>query len=217
MEGKRALLPALNGGVMSKILSRLAILIAASLAALSFATLSLVWAAGAQMTNQTSNETRETGPDKAVKDPLAVTIRPGERAGPPPLEDLIIRSADGRLMFLYEWLTGGKAERHMVFDLDFAAALVDREMRSLTLHTSDFGRILGKEYRYLDFIQISAEYGWRSAPQLAAISRNRGVYLPATAAEAYDPLDQTYGVLLFRPASVFGLREWWRSGVLMVE
>lgn len=209
---------------MSKILSRLAILIVASLAALFFATLSMVWAAEAQMTNQTTNQpnddTQQTGPvgpGDDGREPLEVTIRPGERAGPPPLSDLIIRSADGRLMFLYEWLTGGKAERRMVFDLDFAAAPVDRETRSLTLHTSDFGRILGKEYRYLDFTQISAEYGWRSAPQLAAISRNRGVYLPATAAEAYDPLDQTYGVLAFRPASVFGLREWWRSGVLMVE
>jgi hypothetical protein len=208
---------------MSKILSRLAILIAAFLAAFSF-----LWAAGAQIANQTTNQratqategaqqTGPVGPGDDGREPLEVTIRPGERAGPPPLSDLIIRSADGRLMFLYEWLTGGKAERRMVFDLDFAAAPVDRETRSLTLHTSDFGRILGKEYRYLDFTQISAEYGWRSAPQLAAISRNRGVYLPATAAEAYDPLDQTYGVLAFRPASVFGLREWWRSGVLMVE
>jgi len=202
---------------MSKILSRLAILIAASLAALSF-----VGPGGAQTATQTSDESRpaspdQVGPDKAPQDPLEVTIRPGEKAAPPPLEDLIIRSADGRLMFLYEWLTGDKAERSMIFDLDFAAAPVDRETRSLTLHTSDFGRILGKEYRYLDFIQISAEYGWRSAPQLAAISRNRGIYLPATAAEAYDPLDQTYGVMAFRPASVFGLREWWRQDVLMVE
>lgn len=150
-------------------------------------------------------------------EPLRVTIRPGEKAEPPPLPDLVIRSADGQLMFLYEWLTRPRAGRLGLFNLDFATALPDRETESLTLHTSDFGRILGKEYRYLDFEQISAEYGWSSVTQLASISRNRGVYLPATASTAFDPLDQSYGVLAFEPASVFGLREWWRGTVLGIE
>lgn len=157
----------------------------------------------------------------ADEDPLKVTIRPHISEEPPPLYDLVIRSADGRLMFLYEWLTRPRegAGRLSVayFDIDFYAPPVDRETRELTLHTSDFGRILGKEYRYLDFEQISAEYGWESATQLVAASRYRGVYLAQTAEDAFNPLDQSYGKLLFQPTSFFGLREWWRKDVLMVE
>ena len=196
-------------------LFRLTILTTLSMAVISWTAAPSAEAARAQTNTQNTDETQQTG--ELPENPLDVIIRPGEKAEPPPLEDLVIRSADGRLMFLYEWLTGAKTDRRAVFDLDFAATPVDRETRSLTLNTSDFGRILGKEYRYLDFTQISSEYGWRSATQLAAISRNRGVYLPATAAEAYDPLDQSYGVLAFRPASVFGLREWWRRDILMME
>ncbi len=150
-----------------------------------------------------------------------MTIRPRPSEVPPPLYDLVIRSADGRLMFLYEWLIrpkeGYENGRGALFDLDFSAPPEDRETQQLTLHTSNFGMILGKRYRYLDFDQISVKYGWQSATQLVAATRYRGVYLPQTAEEAFDPLYQTFGKLEFQSASVFGLREWWRHDMLQIE
>ncbi len=131
-------------------------------------------------------------PDEAEGDRLKVVIRPGAK-GEPSLEDLVIRSADGRLMFIHEWLTRPKT---VFFDIDLFGPRPDKD-EAFRLITADFGLILGKQYRYLDFEQISAEFGRSSAAQLASISAHRGVYIEATAAQAFDPLDQTFGILDF--------------------
>ena len=131
-------------------------------------------------------------PDDAEHDPLKVVIRPGAK-GEPSLEDLVIRGADGRLMFLHEWLTRSKT---VFFDIDLFGPRPEKD-EAFRLVTPDFDLILGKQYRYLDFEQISAEFGRSSTAQLASISTHRGVYIEATAAQAFDPLDQTFGILDF--------------------
>jgi hypothetical protein len=120
-----------------------------------------------------------------------VTIRPQRRIGAPPdLQDMIIRSADGNVMFFVEWLLRPKDQGF--FDLG-RPIRQDTGARYTISGQGDFSRVMGTRYQGLNFDEIAKLVGYEPTALVARFDAARGLYQAPSAAGPYDPLYSTFG------------------------
>ena len=138
-------------------------------------------------------QTKAAGNNAAAADDsmFRVTIRPRPRIGAPPdLQDLIIRSADGNVMFFVEWLLRPKDQGF--FDISKPAPQ-DSGARYRISGQGDFSKVMGRRYQGLNFDEIATLVGYQPTALVARFDVARGLYQAPNAAGPYDPLYSTFG------------------------
>lgn len=143
----------------------------------------------------------------AVDDQLfRVTIRPRPRIGAPPdLQEMVIRSADGSVMFFVEWLlrpkTGSATGAYGDYDQSYfdigKPVKEDLSLRYRMSGKGDFATSLGRRYLGLSFDEIAQLVGYQPTVLEARFDAGRGLYQTASAAGPYEPLYSTFGKFNF--------------------
>jgi hypothetical protein len=159
--------------------------------------------AKAQQLPQKQAQKQSASPDEQR---FNVTIRPRPRVpGPSSLQDMVVQSADGNVLFFVEWLlrsktgsaTGQYGDYHQSF-FDIGKPLKeDPSAKYMIRGRGDFSMVMGRRYLGLDFDEIGKAMNYEPKAMVARFDSNRGFYQTVATAAPYDPLYSTYGKFNF--------------------